>query len=362
MTAADRNSASLAAVLRARIAAEGSISVFDYMAACNGDPAAGYYTTREPIGAQGDFITAPEISQIFGELVGLWCVAVWQLMGSSSAITIAELGPGRGTLLTDAIRAWRSVPEFLQHASLALVETSPTLRVQQTAALADCPMPLKWVASVEEIAPGPLIVIANEFLDALPVRQFIRRDGAWRERHVGCAADGTFVFVEDKPVDLGNDAVEASEGDVLEMRPGDANLIAALAAHAKQSPLAALIIDYGHVETASGDTLQAVRAHHYADPLAAPGESDLTAHVDFAKIERLARKNGLRCFGPLPQGEFLLKLGLAERRDALLRSARPQQRNEIVSGASRLVDPREMGLLFKVLALTSAALPAPPPF
>ena len=362
MTAAERKSASLTARLRARIATEGPISVFDYMEACNSDPAGGYYTTREPIGAQGDFITAPEISQIFGELVGLWCVAVWQSMGEPRAVTVAELGPGRATLLRDAIRAWRSVPEFLQHASLALIETSPTLRAQQTAALADCPMPLRWIASLDEVAAGPLIVIANEFLDALPVRQFIRRDGAWRERHVECAADGTFVFVEGEPADLEDVAVEASEGDVLELRPADADLIAALAAHAKQSPLAALVIDYGHGETACGDTLQAVRAHRYADPLVSPGKSDLTAHVDFSGIKELARKNGLRAFGPLPQGEFLLKLGLAERRDALLRSATPQQRDEIVSGASRLVDPREMGLLFKVLALTSAALPAPPPF
>ena len=362
MTAPERNSPSLAATLRARIAAEGPISVFDYMAACNGDPAGGYYTTREPIGAQGDFITAPEISQIFGELVGLWCVAVWQSMGAPSAFTVVELGPGRATLLTDAIRAWRSVPEFLQHASLALVETSPTLRAQQAATLADCPISRRWLASVDEIEEVPLIVIANEFLDALPVRQFIRRDGAWRERHVDCAADGTFLFVEGEPADLADAAIEASEGDVLELRPADAELIAALAAHAKQSPLAALIIDYGHVETACGDTLQAVRGHRYADPLASPGESDLTAHVDFAGIKALARKSGLRAFGPLPQGEFLLKLGLAERRDALLRSATPQQRNEIVSGASRLVDPREMGLLFKVLVLTSAALPALPPF
>ena len=185
---------SLAARLRDRIAGEGSISVHDYMDACLGDRRSGYYTTREPIGAAGDFITAPEISQIFGELIGVWCIAVWQAMGAPSPAIVAELGPGRGTLMADALRAWRSAPEFLASVSVALIETSPALEVVQRETLSSSPAPLQWYAALEDVPPGPLILIANEFIDALPVRQFVRQGGEWRERTVTITETGALGF------------------------------------------------------------------------------------------------------------------------------------------------------------------------
>lgn len=365
MSAAAIRHNSLAERLRQRIAAEGPISVCDFMEACNADTRGGYYICRQPIGADGDFITAPEVSQIFGELLGLWCVAVWQSMAAPSSVTVAELGPGRGTLLRDAIRAWRSSPNFLQCVSVALVETSPILRELQTKSLAGSAVPLHWHTSIAEMSDGPLIVLANEFLDALPVRQLVRRGENWHERRVSLDRGGDFIFVEGQAVTTENLpplAASAQDGEVLETRPAATSLIAALAARAATAPLAALFIDYGHDESACGETLQAVRSHLYADPLADPGEVDVSAHVDFAALKRDAVKHGMIAYGPLPQGEFLLKLGLGPRRDRLLKDAAEDQRAAIASGAARLVDPRQMGMLFKVLAVASGTLPPPPPF
>ena len=352
----------LATRLRERIARDGPISVADYMEACLSDEREGYYAAREPIGASGDFITSPEVSQIFGELIGIWAVAVWQSMGEPEAIIVAELGPGRGTLLADAARAWRSVKQFEGRVSLALVETSPVLRDIQKKTLQTTHRPMQWCGTIEEVPRGrPLIVIANEFIDALPVRQLVRRGDAWRERCVGLAQDGGFAFVDGAIVKDDNLAA-APEGEIVEMRPATGPLLAALAARASEAPLAALFIDYGHGKSGFGDTLQAVRAHRYADPLGAPGETDLTAHVDFGALKHDAETLGLRAYGPMPQGEFLLRLGLIERRSRLLEASSPEQRESIGSGAARLADPRQMGVLFKVLALTSDGLAPPPPF
>jgi NADH dehydrogenase [ubiquinone] 1 alpha subcomplex assembly factor 7 len=345
--------------LKACIARDGPISVEAYMQACLTDPAGGYYATRQPIGGDGDFVTAPEVSQIFGELIGLWAAAVWQSMGAPRPVVVAELGPGRGTLLADALRAWRSVPGLLESASVALVETSPALRAMQKARLADAPVSLTWHAQLEEVPQGPLIVIANEFLDALPIRQLVRRDGTWRERCVGLDANGGFIFIDGAKVEHDQ---SAQEGAIFETRPAVQPLVEDLAARAAQAPVAALFLDYGHEAPGFGDTFQAVRRHDYADPLATPGESDLTAHVDFAALKHAAEAAGLNAFGPMPQGEFLLRLGLEARRDRLLRSATQAQAEAILTGAARLVDPRQMGVLFKVLAVTDAGLAPPPPF
>ncbi|MGV1014970.1 MAG: class I SAM-dependent methyltransferase [Methyloceanibacter sp.] len=347
--------------LKQRIARDGPISVAAYMEACLTDARAGYYATRHPIGAKGDFITAPEISQIFGELVGLWAVAVWQSMGAPKSVTVAEFGPGRGTLMVDAMRAWRSAPTFLESVTVALVETSPSLHKVQQAALRGSSAPIQWCDRIEDVPQGPLIVIANEFLDALPIRQFVRRDGIWRERCLTVDRNGAFAFSEENETQSG-ELPSAPDGAIMEIRPGVERLMAALAARASKSPLAALFIDYGHTETGSGDTLQAVHHHEYADPLAAPGEADVTAHVDFAALQRAAEANGLKVSDPMPQGTFLLKLGLEARRNRLLAHATPAQRDAISSGAARLIDPRQMGVLFKALALTSDGLAPPPPF
>ncbi|MCJ7788417.1 MAG: class I SAM-dependent methyltransferase [Methyloceanibacter sp.] len=359
--------APLAARLKARIAREGMISVAAYMDACVADPDAGYYATRHPIGAQGDFITAPEISQIFGELLGLWAVAVWQSMGAPKPVTVAELGPGRGTLMADARRAWRSVPQFLEAVTVALIETSPSLRDVQQEALRGSPAQVQWFDRVEDMPQGPLIVIANEFLDALPVRQLVRRGVHWHERCVAVDRHDAFIFTEGNALQAEELpeaalALDAPDGAILEIRPGAERLMSALAARASEAPLVALFIDYGHDETGFGDTLQAVRNHAYADPLAASGEADLTAHVDFAALKRSAKAHGLDVYGPMPQGAFLLKLGLEARRDRLLAGATPAQRDSILSGAARLTDPRQMGALFKALVLTSDGLAPPPPF
>jgi len=353
---------SLAERLRERIAREGPISLADYMEACVSDEHQGYYTSRLPIGAAGDFITSPEVSQTFGELIGLWAVAVWQAMGEPKSLTVAELGPGRGTLLADAMRAWRIVTQFEACVSLALIEMSPVLREVQKKTLDGARRPIQWYPTIDDIPRGrPLIVIANEFIDALPIRQLVRRGRDWRERCVGVGQDGRFVFVDGAIVE-GMALPAAPDGAIVELRAAANQLLAELAARAREAPLAALFIDYGHERSGAGATLQAVRRHRYADPLADPGESDLTAHVDFAAMTREAEALGLRAYGPMPQGEFLLRLGLLERRERLLETASAKERDLIATGATRLVDPRQMGVLFKVLAITSDGLAPPPPF
>ena len=355
--------ASLAARLHARIARDGPLTVEDFMQACLSDEAAGVYASRQPIGGKGDFITSPEISQIFGELVGLWAVAVWQSMGEPSRVTIAELGPGRGTLMADASRAWRGVPKFLDSVSVALIETSPVMIEAQRKTLKDAGAPLRWYAALDAVPEGPLIVIANEFVDALPIRQFIRRRAAWRERLIASDGEGGFTFIDGEAEDEDRHLPHAAPDDaILETRPAAQALMRELGRRAEHAPLAALIIDYGHAESGFGDTLQAVRGHRFADVLANPGAADLSAHVDFADLKRAAVAAGLNAYGPMPQGEFLLKLGLAARRERLLQRATPTQAEDIASGAARLVDPRQMGVLFKALALASAGLPPPPPF
>ena len=357
---------SLAARLHAHIAENGPLTVEAFMQACLSDAASGAYTSRQPIGGAGDFITAPEISQIFGELIGLWSVSVWQSMGAPRAVTVAELGPGRGSLMADALRAWRAVPAFLDVISVALIETSPVMVAAQRSALREARVPVSWYATLDELPDGPLIVLANEFIDALPIRQFIYRDGTWLERLIASDGSGGFCFTEGNRLALGDQASdlpdEAPDGSILEMRPAARTLLYELARRASVAPLAVLIIDYGHDQTGFGDTLQAARDHRFAATLADPGSADLSAHVDFADLKRRASALGLKPYGPVPQGEFLLKLGLGERRNRLLQRATPAQAEAIASGASRLVDPKQMGILFKALALTGADRPPPPPF
>jgi SAM-dependent MidA family methyltransferase len=353
---------SLAARLHARIAKDGPISVEEFMLACLSDAASGVYASRQPIGGKGDFLTAPEISQIFGELIGLWAVAVWQSMGEPPRVTIAELGPGRGTLMADALRAWRGIPKFLDSVSVALIETSPVMIEAQRKTLKDAAVPLRWYAALDAVPEGPLIVLANEFIDALPVRQFVRRGEAWRERMIASEGRG-FAFIDGDAEGRDPHLPHAApDGAILETRPAAPSLMCELGRRAIQSPLAALIVDYGHEESGFGDTLQAVRGHRFADALADPGAADLSAHVDFADLKREASSAGLNAYGPMPQGEFLLKLGLGERRERLLQGATPAQAEAIASGAARLVDPRQMGVLFKALALSSAGFTPPPPF
>jgi SAM-dependent MidA family methyltransferase len=354
----------LRAVLAERIRREGPMPVGRFMAACLDHPRYGYRHKPQSIGRAGDFVTAPEISQVFGELIGLWCAVVWEAMGKPAPVRLVELGPGLGTLMRDALRAARAMPGFLAAASVHLVEVSPPMRHLQRQALAPAsapagqPPPVAWHDTVEEVSPGPAIVVANEFLDALPIRQLVYDGEAWRERVVALAPDGHLAFATGGIVAFRSDA-PAAPGAIAELRPGEDALLASLAG--RPAPLVALLIDYGPAEAALGDTLQAVRQHAYVDPLADPGTADLTAHVRFAAVAAKARAAGLTADGPLTQAEFLGRLGIVER-TARLMAANPARAAEIEAATQRLVSPGGMGRLFKALAVRSPGLPAPPPF
>ena len=351
----------LQAELRAIISTSGPIPVSRYMALCLAHPEHGYYMNRDPIGRAGDFITAPEISQMFGELLGLWAATVWQQMGSPPGARLIELGPGRGTMMADVLRAARTLPAFCSAVSVHLVETSPALETRQRAALAASGVPIAWHRGLTDVPAGPAIILANEFFDALPVHQAVRSADGWHERLIGLDERGALAFAATpspsptiaaripRPLDA-----EAEPGAIFEWRCADA--VRAPAARVADRG-AALIIDYGHAESGLGDTLQAVRGHAYADVLAAPGEADLTAHVDFAALRSEAERAGARTFGPITQGLFLRRLGI-DIRAAALKSAAPAQAVAVETALARLTAsaPTGMGTLFKVLALCDSRL------
>ncbi len=356
--------AGLADHLRRRIEAQGPLSVADYMEDALGHPRYGYYTTRDPLGAAGDFITAPEISQMFGELIGLWCVVQWRSMGAPAPVLLVELGPGRGTLMADILGAADgAAPEFTAALRLHLVETSPTLRAAQAKTLSTVRPAPAWHGRFEEVSDGPLIVIANEFFDALPVRQFERSGQGWRERLVDVDGDG-FRFVLSAPLEapppLPPGLGRVAEGDVTEVSPAGLDLAAAIGGRLAATGGAALIIDYGHGQSAVGDTLQAVKGHAYHGVLDSPGEADLTAHVDFAALGQAAGHAGAAVFDPMGQGAFLEALGLGARAAALIGQATPDQAREIAAARARLTG--SMGEMFKVMAISSPGLPPPPGF
>jgi NADH dehydrogenase [ubiquinone] 1 alpha subcomplex assembly factor 7 len=360
----------LTALLRRRIAESGPLSVADYVAEALWHPEHGYYANRDPLGAAGDFTTAPEISQVFGELIGAWCVEVWRAMGAPNPVRLVELGPGRGTLAADAGRTWRQVaPAFAVATRLHLVETSPALRARQEAALAAAEIPAAWHARFAEVPDGPMILLANEFFDALPVRQYVRRGGGWRERLVGMAPAGEgFVFLDGPathlPGDIDWQILGASdEGAILELCPAAEALAAEIALRIAAQGGVALIIDYGHGRTDLGETLQAVHRHGYADPLAEPGEADLSHHVDFQRLRAAAERAGAVTYGPIPQGLFLGRLGIAIRADTIAAAAPSAERGDAARGAiRRLVHPGRMGVSFKALAIAHPSLPTPPGF
>jgi len=351
--------------LRRLIALEGPITVERYMSMCLGHPTHGYYMTRDPIGAAGDFVTAPEVSQMFGELLGLFAAQCWLDLGSPAQARLVECGPGRGTLMADALRAARAAPAFIEALRVELVETSPILKAAQERALAGCGLPAAWRTSLAEIAAdgGPAIVLGNEFLDALPIRQFVRRDDGWHERMVGLAGDRlTFGLSAERESAI---RAQGSEGAVLEIAVAAQLFVGELAALLRASGGVALFLDYGHARSGFGDTLQAMRRHAFADPLASPGEADITAHVDFEALAKAARSAGLTAHGPVEQGPFLRALGLEARADRLIRGARtPEQVAAVRAAARRLTDPNAtgMGRLFKAIAFSAPGQPAPPGF
>ena len=358
----------LEAELRRIIAADGPMSVATFMGLCLGHPVHGYYSTRDPFGRAGDFITAAEISQMFGELIGLWAAAVWRAMGAPPQVALVELGPGRGTLMTDALRAARVVPAFAAALHVHLVETSPVLQRRQQETLASFGVPLAWHREPAAVPQGPLIVIANEFVDALPVHQAVKTPSGWHERMVGIGPDGRLMFALHPDPLPGFAAVVpqavagAPPGAVYEWRSGD--VVAEIARRVGTHGGAALVIDYGHSESALGETLQAVGHHGFVDPLAAPGEVDLTAHVDFAALARAAGAAGARVHGPLSQGAFLRRLGIEARAAALRAHATAAQTADIDAALARLVGAggATMGELFKAVAFADPKLGALPGF
>jgi SAM-dependent MidA family methyltransferase len=357
----------LAQELLALIAAEGPMPVDRYMAACLGHPRHGYYMTRDPFGAAGDFVTAPELSQIFGELLGLWAVATWQQMGSPGRVVLAELGPGRGTLMADALRAARLVPDFVAAAEVHLVETSPVLRLAHDETLHRTGLRITWHDAVSDLPDGPAIILANEFLDALPLRQFVRSARGWHERLVGSHGQGGLAFgLAPEPDPRFAGFGPAPEGTVAEWPEAALELTAQLATRLARDGGAWLAIDYGSLTSGTGDTLQAVKRHAFVDPLAEPGEADLTVHVDFARIARRAAQAGALVSGPITQGAFLAALGLRERASALGTRATPAQGTAIAAAVERLAGtgPKAMGELIKVIGVGHPAqgiLPGFPP-
>ena len=328
----------------------GPMPVSQFMAAAN----AQYYATRDPLGAHGDFVTAPEISQMFGELIGLWCADLWDRAGRPEVAWV-ELGPGRGTLAADALRA-------MAKAGLTppvhFVETSPVLRAAQAERVPGA----TWHDGVDTLPTDTaLLIVANEFFDALPIRQLVRRGEGWHERLVACQ-DTLFLPIAGKavPVDLLPEPLhDVPAGSVLEISPASVAVMQALGRRIAAQGGALVAIDYGYEGPATGDTLQAVKAHAYANPFEAPGEHDLTAHVDFTTLAAAAQSAGAVAWGPVEQGEWLAKLGIDARAAALAR-ATPDRAEAIVAERSRLV--REMGALFKVLAVTAPGWPTPAGF
>jgi NADH dehydrogenase [ubiquinone] 1 alpha subcomplex assembly factor 7 len=337
--------------LAAQIAAGGPLTIAQYMTACLHDPDFGYYATRPALGEGGDFITAPLVSQMFGELIGLWAAECWARLGAPSKVRLVEAGPGDGTLMSDMLRAARVAPGFLEAAEVWLVETSTPLRAAQRARLGDH---ARWAASLDEIPPGaPLILVANELLDCLPARQWVRTPKGWSERLVALDEAGGLSFA------LGGTAPPlasgwASErpGDVLEVSPAQAAFGEAVAARLAEDGGAALLIDYGRAEPGPGDTLQALRRHQKVDPLACPGEADLTVHADFPAVLAAGARTGAVAAPILTQGEFLRRLGIEARAAALAR-ARPDRADQIGRQFDRLTAPDQMGELFKAACLHS---------
>lgn len=350
-----------------RIRHGGPVSVAAFMTEAMFDPREGFYATRNPIGAGEDFITAPAVSQMFGELIGLWCGQVWMDMGQPPDFQLVELGPGTGQMMSDVIRAGRAVPGFMDAAQIHLIEASPALKMVQGRTLTPMGVEIGWLDRIEDIPPGPAILLGNEFLDCLPMRQAVKQKGQWHERLIGLteAGDG-FCFVMGPQ--LGTDAGlvperlrAAPDGTLVELRPGDRQVVDHLAQRFADHPGHALFIDYGPAQSEAGDTFQAVHQHQKADPLEAPGMADLTARVDFEQLAHFARSGGLDVAGPALQGDWLRAMGLEVRAAALIGQA-PELKTKIARQVMRLSEPGQMGELFKVMAISAQGLPKPPGF
>jgi NADH dehydrogenase [ubiquinone] 1 alpha subcomplex assembly factor 7 len=348
--------------IAALIAAQGPMSVAEFMTLANG----AYYAARDPFGAAGDFITAPEISQTFGEMLGLWCAQAWHDQGRPTRKRLVELGPGRGTLMADALRAARVMPGFVEGLDIVLVESSPALRKTQQEKLEPFGIPIRWAAQFDSsLSDRPLFLLANEFFDALPVRQFVKTARGWCERMVTLDSDGALAFAL-SPVPAPDSLIPADrsgapDGGIYEVSAPAISLVEDIARAIAHLGGAALIIDYGYDSLGFGETLQAVSGHGFASILDSPGESDLSAHVDFVALAVAAREAGAAVFGPIAQGTFLDNLGIVRRTEQLVARNRHADLS-LWSDVDRLINPEQMGTLFKVLAILPPSAVAPPGF
>ena len=355
------DSAPLLSEIKKLIRSSGPMPVWRYMELCLLHPQYGYYIARDPLGREGDFTTAPEVSQMFGELLGLWAASVWKAIGSPDMLRLIELGPGRGTMMADALRALRVLPPLYQALSVHLVEINPVLREKQRTALANVRQ-IAWHTHIDEVPEGPCVIFANEYFDALPVHQMVKRETGWHERVVDLDENGGLIFgVESDPtprfeVLLPPLVRAAPVGAVFEWRPDTE--IMKLARRVRDQQGAALIIDYGHLRSDAGDTFQAIARHSYTDPLNAPGQADLTAHVDFEAMARAAEDVGARIHGPVTQGEFLKQLGIETRAVSLMSKASHEVSEDIARALKRLIGGGRdgMGSMFKVLGISNENL------
>jgi NADH dehydrogenase [ubiquinone] 1 alpha subcomplex assembly factor 7 len=351
----------LLADIKKLIKTSGPLPVWRYMQLCLTHPEHGYYISRDPLGREGDFITSPEVSQMFGELLGLWSASVWRSMGSPATLRLIELGPGRGTMMADALRALRVLPPMYQALSVHLVEINPVLREKQEAALSNI-RTIQWHASLDEVPPGPAIIFANEYFDVLPIHQMVKRDDGWHERVVDIDNNGQFVFGTTAQAVPRFEALlpplvrAAPVGAIFEWRP-DAEIMK-IATRLRDHGGAALIIDYGHVRSDAGDTFQAIARHSFADPLKFPGQVDVTAHVDFQALARAAEDVGARVHGPVTQGQFLQRLGIEARAVSLMAKATPEVSENISAALKRLTEGGRsgMGSMFKVIGISDSNL------
>lgn len=356
----------LARLIAGMIAADGPMSVDRYMALALGHPEHGYYMGRDPFGRSGDFVTAPEVSQMFGELIGIWCAAGWQMMDAPSRWNLVEMGPGRGTLMADLLRACSVMPGLRDGMSVHMVEMSPVLRTIQQETLARTGIKAVWHDRLEDVPDGPSLIVANEFFDALPIQQIQKQDGRWHERVVGLDDAGQLALglsagtIPDAAVPAW--AAGADDGAIAELAPVRDAVAREIGRRITLHPGAALIVDYGHFRSGTGDTLQAISRHQFADVLARPGLDDVTSHVDFEALGDGLKTAGAAVYGPVTQGEFLTRMGLREREQMLRARADARARIRLSKGAQRLVAGNQMGQLFKVLAATNPDMPKPAPF
>jgi SAM-dependent MidA family methyltransferase len=349
--------------IRKLIKSSGPMPVWRYMELCLMHPVHGYYVSRDPLGREGDFTTAPEVSQMFGELLGLWSASIWRAIGSPPELRLIELGPGRGTMMSDALRALRVLPPLYQALSVHLVEVNPVLREKQRATLSGV-RNLTWHDNIDDVPEGPAVILANEYFDVLPIHQMVRKETGWHERTVGMDANGNLYFAAAPDPMPRFDVLlpplvrAAPLGAIFEWRPD--NEIMKIASRVRDQDGAALIIDYGHLRSDAGDTFQAIARHSFADPLKTPGQADVTAHVDFQALSRAAEDVGARVHGPVTQGDFLKRLGVEARAAGLMAKATPEVSADIAGALKRLTDSGRggMGSMFKAIAVSEPRITA----